>query len=83
MIQRSVLLELEKQKAKLAMNQQKEKTYSNKVKLPVKRKSKFTNCSSRAKHDSPDDSQKDQLRKYEKGYRKRYVLTSMMKKQSI
>ena len=47
MIQRSVLLELEKQKAKLAMNQQKEKTNSNKVKLPVKRKSRFTNCSSR------------------------------------
>ena len=45
MTQQSVLLGLEKQKAKLAMDQQKEKTNSNKVKSPVKRKSKFTNHS--------------------------------------
>ena len=29
------------------MNQQEEISYSNKVKSPVKRKSKFTDCSSR------------------------------------
>ena len=34
MIRQSVLLELEKQKAKLAMDQQKEKIYSIKVKFP-------------------------------------------------
>ena len=43
MIRQSVLLELEKQKAKLAMDQQREKTNSSKVKSLVKRKSKFTN----------------------------------------
>ena len=47
MIRQSVLLELEKQKAKLAMEQQKEKINSSKVKSPVKKKSKFTNHSSR------------------------------------
>ena len=47
MIQQSVLQELEKWKAKLARDQQIEKTNSNKVKSPVKRKSKFTNRSSR------------------------------------
>ena len=47
MIQKSVLQELEKLKLKLAMNQNKKKTNSNKVKSPVKRKSKFTNRSSR------------------------------------
>ena len=47
MIQESVLLELEKQKAKLAMVQQKEKINSSKVKSPVKRKSEFINQSSK------------------------------------
>ena len=47
MIEQSVLLELEKQKAKLAMDQSKKKIYSCKVKSPVKRKSEFTDCSSR------------------------------------
>ena len=47
MIRQSVLQELEKEKVKLAMDQQKEKTNSNKAKSPVKRKSKFTNCRSR------------------------------------
>ena len=41
MIQQSVLLELEKQNVKI------EKTNLSKVKSPVKRKSKLTNCSSR------------------------------------
>ena len=47
MIRQSVPLELEKQKANLPMEQQNEKNNSTKVKYPVKRKSKFTNCSSR------------------------------------
>ena len=47
MIRQSLLQELEKQKAKLAQDQQKEKTNSNKLKSPVKRNSKFTNSSSR------------------------------------
>ena len=42
-----VLQELEKQEAKLVMDQQKEKTNSNKVKSAVKRIPKFTNRSSR------------------------------------
>ena len=47
MIQQYFLLELEKQKAKLVIDQEKEKTNSSKVKSPLKRKSKFTNRSSR------------------------------------
>ena len=47
MIQKSVLQELEKLKVKLAIDQNKRKTNSTKVKSPVKRKSKFTNLSSR------------------------------------
>ena len=46
-IQKSGLQELEKLKLKLAMDQNKKKINSNKVKSPVKRKSKFTNRSSR------------------------------------
>ena len=71
MIRQSVLLELEKQKVKLAMDQQKEKTNSSKVKSPVKRKSKFTNCSSRENdkkmkkfmHDNFGEDKKEQLKK--------------------
>ena len=47
MIQQSVLQELEKYKVQLAMDHDKEKTNSNKVKSPVKRKLNFTNRSSR------------------------------------
>ena len=47
MMRQSVLLELEKQEAKIAMDQQNKKTSSSKVKSPVKRKSQFTNRSSR------------------------------------
>ena len=47
MIQKSVLQELEKLKVKLAIDQNKRKTNSTKVKSPVKGKSKFTNLSSR------------------------------------
>ena len=45
MVQQFVLKELEKQ-VKLAMDLEKEKTKSNKVKSSVKRKSKFINGSS-------------------------------------
>ena len=47
MIQQSVLEKLEKQNAKLAIDQEKEETNSNKFKSPVKRNSEFTNCSPR------------------------------------
>ena len=47
MIQQSVLQELEKQKAKLAVDQEKEESNSNKIKSPVKRNSKFANRSFR------------------------------------
>ena len=74
MIRQSVVLELEKQKVKLAMDQQKEKTNSNKVISPVKRKSKFTNWSSREKdkkrkkfmRDSFGKDEKEQLKKMTK-----------------
>ena len=39
MIRQSVLLEVEKQKVKLSMDQQKDKTNSSKAKSPVKRNS--------------------------------------------
>ena len=73
-IRQSVLQELEKQKGKLAMNQQKEKTYYKKVKYSVKRKSKFTNCSSRENDkkrkkfmcDNFGEDEKEQLKKIDK-----------------
>ena len=43
MIQQSVPQELEKQKVKLAMDQEENKINANKVKSLMKRKSKFTN----------------------------------------
>ena len=74
MIQQSVLLELEKQKAKLAMDQQNKKTSSSKVKSPVKRKSQLTNCSSRENdkkrkkfmRDNFGEDEKEQLKKDDK-----------------
>ena len=86
MIRQSVLPELEKQKAKLAMNQQKEKTNSSKVKSPVKRKSKFTNRSSREidkkrktfMRDNFGEDGKEQLKKDDKK-KKGSVITSTKK----
>ena len=74
LIRQSVLLELEKQKVKLAMDDQKQKTNSNKVKSPVKRKSEFTNCSSRENDKKKKkfmcnnfgEDEKEQLKKYDK-----------------
>ena len=92
MVPQSVLLELEKQKAKLAMDQQKEKTNSSKVKSPVKRKlKKFTNRSSREgdkkrkKFMSDDfgEDEKEQLKKVDKKERKKCVITWRKKKKNI
>ena len=70
MIPQSVLMELEKQKAKSAMDQQEEKTNSSKVKSPA-RKSKSTNGSSRENNkkrkkfmcDNFGEDEKEQLKK--------------------
>ena len=74
MIRQSVLLKLEKQKVKLAMDQQNKKTSSSKVKSPVKRKSQLTNCSSRENdkkrkkfmRDNFGEDEKEQLKKDDK-----------------
>ena len=47
MIQQSVLQKLKKQKAKLTIAEEEDKPNPSKVKSPVKRKSKFTNRSSK------------------------------------
>ena len=90
MIRQSVLLELEKQKAKLAMDQQKEKTNSNKVKSPVKRKPKFTNRCSKENdkkrkkfiRDNFDEDEKEQLKKVDKN-RKKEVCDNFEEKKNI
>ena len=79
MIQQSVLQELEKQKTKLATDQQKDKTNSNKVKSPVKRKSEFTNRSSKENdkkrskfmHDDFGEDEKQLKKKDDKKERKK------------
>ena len=68
MIRHSVLQELEKQKAKLAVDQEKEKTNSNKVKSPVKRKSKFTNRSFRENDKMRKNFMPDNLEEGKKEY---------------
>ena len=86
MIQQSVLQELEKQKTKLATDQQKDKTNSNKVKSPVKRKSEFTNRSSKENdkkrskfmRDDFGEDEKEQLKK--KKERTKSVITLRKKK---
>ena len=84
MTQQSVLLGLEKQKTKLAMDQQKEKTNSNKVKSPVKRKSKFTNRSFRENDKKRNrfynfgEDEKEQLKKV--GNKKKRTTTKEKKK---
>ena len=75
MIRQSVPLELEKQKANLPMEQQNEKNNSTKVKYPVKRKSKFTNCSSREnnkwKKFMRDNFEKDEKVQFKKRWLKK------------
>ena len=71
MIRQSVFPELGKQKAELAVEQEKEETNSNKVKSSVKRKSNFTNCSFRENderrkkfmHKSPEDEKHSRILK--------------------
>ena len=89
MIQQSVLQELEKQKTKLATDQQKDKTNSNKVKSPVKRKSEFTNRSSKENdkkrskfmRDDFGEDEKEQLKK--KKERTKSVITLRKKKKIL
>ena len=79
MIQHSVLLEIERQEGKLAMDQHKEKTNSNKVKSSVKRKSKFTNRRSRENDmkrkkfmlDNFGEDENEQLKKCVRTWRKK------------
>ena len=71
MIRQSILQELEKQKTKLTIAQEEEKPDPNKVKCPVKRKSKFTNRSSKKNDkkrkklmlDNINDERKEHLKK--------------------
>ena len=65
-IRQSVLQELKKQKANLAVDQEKEETNSNKVRSPLKGKSKFTNHSfrendKRRKKFMRDDSMRNKI----------------------
>ena len=68
MIRQSILQELEKQKAKLAVDQEKEETNSNKIKSPVKRKSKFKNCSFRENDKRRKRFMRDNLKEENKEY---------------
>ena len=70
------------------MDQQKEKTNSNKVKFTVKRKSKFTNRSSkvndkkrnRLMHDNFGEDENKPLKKFHKKKKKICVISSRKKK---
>ena len=66
MIRQFVLQELEKQKAKLAVDQEKEETNSNKVRSPIKRKSKLTNRSFRENYKRMKKFMRDKIRKKKK-----------------
>ena len=68
MIRQFVLQELEKQKAKLAVDQEKEETNSNKVRSPTKRKSKLTNRSFRENYKRMKKFMLDNIRKKKKEY---------------
>ena len=71
MIQQSVLLELDKHKTKLTIAQEEEKPDPSKVKSSVKRKSTFTNFSSKENDkkrkklmcDNISDKEKERLKK--------------------
>ena len=91
MIRQSVLQEQEKQKAKLAIDQEKEKINSNKFRSPVKRKSNFTNHSSREydkkrkklMRDSFGEDEKEQFKKMIKKERKKCVITLRKNKRKL
>ena len=69
-IRQSVLQELKKQKANLAVDQEKEETNSNKVRSPLKRKSKVTNHSFRENDKRRKKFMRDNLEEEKKNSRK-------------
>ena len=73
MIRQFVLQELEKQKAKLAVDQVKEETNSNKVRSPIKRKSKLTNRSFRENYKRMKKFMRDNIRKKKKNIQEKWI----------
>ena len=81
MIRQFVLQELEKQKAKLAVDQVKEETNSNKVRSPIKRKSKLTNHSFRENYKRMKKFMRDNIRKKKKNIQEKWI--TIEKKQNM
>ena len=81
MIRQFVLQELEKQKAKLAVDQEKEETNSNKVRSPTKRKSKLTNRSFRENYKRMKKFMLDNIRKKKKNIQEKWI--TIEKKQNV
>ena len=81
MIRQFVLQELEKQKAKLVVDQEKEETNSNKVRSPMKRKSKLTNRSFRENYKRRRKFMRDNLRKKKKNIQEKWI--TIERKQSV
>ena len=88
MIQQSVPQELEKQKANLAVEQQKLEKHSSKVKSPVKRKLKVTNYSStendkRRRKSMQDNLEEDKTKnKKKKKQKKKKKIENKRKKET-
>ena len=81
MIRQFVLQELEKQKAKLAVDQEKEETNSNKVRSPIKRKSKLTNRNFRENYKRMKKFMRDNIRKKKKNIQEKWI--TIEKKQNM
>ena len=81
MIRQFVLQELEKHKAKLAVDQVKEETNSNKVRSPIKRKSKLTNRSFRENYKRMKKFMRDNIRKKKKNIQEKWI--TIEKKQNM
>ena len=81
MIRQFVLQELEKQKSKLAVDQKKEETNSNKVRSPMKRKSKLTNRSFRENYKRVKKFMRDNLRKKKKNIQEKWI--TIERKQNV
>ena len=81
MIRQFVLQELEKQKSKLAVDQKKEETNSNKVRSPMKRKSKLTNRSFRENYKRRKKFMRDNLRKKKKNIQEKWI--TIERKQNV
>ena len=73
MIQQSVPQELEKQKANLAVEQEKLEKHSSKVKSPVKRKLKVTSYSSTENDERRRKSMQDNLEEDQKKKKKKKI----------